>query len=173
MNENVNREAVASFRGREGRAFTDAQGDFDAAEYIRAVMEDLARDGQLVLDFYHDDFDEDGQHAGGHVEYGVFRLRDEHKDRVEHLIEALRFVYEEDMLTIAEDGDLVLRYLSRSRLSNVYMGRIHQLLQMGAPKVILNHEKRMLVNHLIEEGAKAELISRETALEDGENAPGS
>ena len=29
MNENVNREAVASFRGREGRAFTDEQGDFE------------------------------------------------------------------------------------------------------------------------------------------------
>lgn len=156
MKNTINNNAITSFRSIEGRIFENAEGDFDAEGYITALMENLRNDGQLILDFYHDDLDENGELAGGHLDYGVFRLSEEAED-IDNLTALYISVYRSMMKSIMSPT-IKFNNLDTASPITVYMARIKKLLELEAPKIIINEEKRFLINHHIVDYKKIERI---------------
>lgn len=155
----INNNAINSFRKIEDMYFNNLGKEFNASEYIRTLIDNCRKDGQMVLDFYHDVCDEDGEFAGGYVDYSVFTFAIEDGD-LDLLAKYLEIHYN-GLVELASDNELVG---AGDTVPFVYVARLNKLLNLDSPEMIINNEKRYLLHHIIANSRCFELIGKTDSL---------
>ncbi|MBQ1342424.1 MAG: hypothetical protein IIY33_08080 [Erysipelotrichaceae bacterium] len=155
----INNNAIISFRKIEEEFLNNIGKEFNTSKYIRTLIDNCRKDGQMVLDFYHDVCDEDGEFAGGYVDYSVFRFAIEDGD-LNPLAKYLEIHYN-GLVELASDNELVG---AGETVPYVYVARLNKLLNLDSPKIIINNEKRYLLHHIIANSRCFELIGKTDSL---------
>ena len=155
----INNNAIISFRKIEEEFLNNIGKEFNASKYIRTLIDNCRKDGQMVLDFYHDVCDEDGEFAGGYVDYSVFTFAIEDGD-LDLLAKYLEIHYN-GLVDLASDNELVG---AGDTVPFVYVARLNKLLNLDSPEMIINNEKRYLLHHIIANSRCFELIGKTDSL---------
>ena len=155
----INNNATISFRKIEEKFLNNIGKEFNASEYIRTLIDNCKKDGQMILDFYHDVWDEDGEFAGGYVDYSVFRFAIEDGDL--DLFAKYLEIHYNGLVELASDNELVG---AGETVPYVYVARLNKLLNLDSPKIIINNEKRYLLHHIIANSRCFELIGKTDSL---------
>ncbi len=137
---NMINEALNSYLEPLSDSFSDRDGCFLAKEYIRSLMEKCRKEGQIVLDFYHDISGEDGELLDTVAEYRIISIN------TEKSAEELTDYFNNELSRIMHD---LKSADSPSETVNIRAARINKLLEIGTPAIIVNNEKRLLINSLI------------------------
>ncbi len=155
----INNNAINSFRKIEDMYFNNLGKEFNASEYISTLIDNCRKDGQMILDFYHDVWDEDGEFAGGYVDYSVFRfaIEDGNLDLLAKYLE----IHYNGLVELASDNELVG---VGDTVPFVYVARLNKLLNLDSPEMIINNEKRYLLHHIIANSRCFELIEKTDSL---------
>ena len=155
----INNNAINSFRKIEDMYFNNLGKEFNASEYISTLIDNCRKDGRMILDFYHDVWDEDGVFAGGYVDYSVFRFAIEDGDL--NLLAKYLEIHYNGLVEIASDNELVG---AGETVPYVYVARLNKLLNLSSPKIIIKNEKRYLLHHIIANSRCFELIGKTDSL---------
>ena len=161
---NMINEALNSYLEPLSDSFSGKDGSFLAKEYIRTLMENCRKEGQIALDFYHDISDEDGELLDTVAEYRIISLC------TEKSVEELTDYFNNEFSRIMHD---LKSADSSSETVNIRAARINKLLEIGTPAIIVNNEKRLLINSLIADDTELiRVIARDIQTEEkgGNNA---